>query len=355
MSNKIKEERVKKTLLIVIIAVLVFGILNAETKLKMEIWNRWSYVMEDGEVTKNEMAVKRGYFRLEPKFGNNIKGRFNVDFFSDEDGLDGAGLKIKYAYLDFSNMLPIKDSKITIGLMKTYFGTIYDWDYTTIDKDPSDKYKFVSSTDYGMGISGYLPSGFGTYAIAAYNGEGYKKTAGDINKDLNFTANLRVTPIASITVGGSYMMKTTNDKDEVDDEGVLIREDAQMIAGITKLAFGQFSLLGQFLMKTVSYEADQADKKKTAISLLPVFKVNNSFDIVARYDMYDPDTNTDDDGYNTIVAGFNYHLMKDSKNKPKLFVQTNYQIKQFENDDADVSEIIVQLRWIFSETINKGK
>ena len=103
--------------------------------------------MEDGEVTKNEMALKRGYLRLEPKFGNNIKGRFNVDFFSDEDGLDGAGLKIKYAYLDFSNMLPIKDSKIIIGLMKTYFGTIYDWDYSTIDKDPSDKYNFVSSTD----------------------------------------------------------------------------------------------------------------------------------------------------------------------------------------------------------------
>ena len=94
----------------------------------------------------------------------------------------------------------------------------------------------------------------------------------------------------------------------------------------------------------------------TVISLMPVFKVNNSFDLVARYDMYDPDTDTDDDGYNTIVAGFNYHLMKDSKNKPKLFVQTNYQVKQFEDDDADnVSEIMVQLRWIFSETINKGK
>jgi len=346
---------VKKALLVVIVAVLVFGILNAETKLKMEIWNRWTYAMEDGEVTKNEMAVKRGYFRLEPKFGNNIKGRFNVDFFSDDIN-DGVGIKMKYAYLDFSNMLPIKDSKITIGLMKTYFGTIYDWDYTTIDKDPSDKYKFVSSTDYGMGISGYLPNGFGTYAIAAYNGEGYKKTAGDINKDIDFVGNIRFTPIAGITVGGSYMVKTKNDKDEIDDDGSLIRENAQMIAGVTKLAFGSFSLLGQYLMKTVSYEADLEDVTETAISLMPVFKVSNSFDLVARYDMYDPDTNTDDDGYNTIIAGFNYHLMKDSKNKPKLFVQTNYQIKQFEDDNADnVSEIMVQLRWIFSETINKGK
>jgi hypothetical protein len=135
MSGKMKEEKVKKALLIVILTVVAFGILNAETKLKMELWNRWTYQTIDGEVT----------------------------------------------YLDFSNMLPIKDSKITVGLMKTYFGTIYDWTYITIDKDPSDKYKFVSSTDYGFGISGYLPNGFGTYALAAYNGEGYKKTGGDIN------------------------------------------------------------------------------------------------------------------------------------------------------------------------------
>ena len=345
----------KKTLLIVIISVLAFGIINAETKLKMEIWNRWTYAMEDGEVTKNEMAVKRGYFRLEPKFGNNIKGRFNVDFFSDDIN-DGVGIKMKYAYLDFSNMLPIKDSKFTVGLMKTYFGTIYDWDYTTIDKDPSDKYKFVSSTDYGMGISGYLPNGFGTYALAAYNGEGYKKTAGDINKDMNFVGNIRVTPIPGITVGGSYMMKTKNDKDEIDDGGALIREDAQMIAGVTKLAFGPFSLLGQYLIKTVSYEADLEDVTETVISLMPVFKVSNSFDFIARYDINDPNTNQDNDVETYITAGFNYHILRDSKNSPKLFVQTNFEVMQPEDENENSeSELAVQLRWIFSETINKGK
>ncbi|MCK4956743.1 MAG: hypothetical protein KAS49_03840, partial [Candidatus Cloacimonetes bacterium] len=307
-----------------------------------------------GEVKKNEMALKRGYFRLEPKFSNNIKGRFNLDFFS-YDVNDGVGVKLKYAYLDFSNILPIKDSKITVGLMKTYFGTIYDWDYTTIEKDPSDKYKFVSSTDYGVGISGYLPNGYGSYAIASYNGEGYKKTSGDINKSMNFTANLRVFPIPGVTVGGSYMMNSNNDKDELDNKGNKVREDINMLAGVTKLAFGRFALLGQYLTKTVSYEADKDDKTTTALSLVPTFKVNNSFDIVTRYDMYDPDTDKEDDGYNTIMAGFNYHIMKDSKNKPKLFVQTNYQITQYENDDDAVSEIMVQLRWIFSETINKEK
>ena len=133
----------KKVILSILLTIMVVSFLQAETKLKMEIWNRWTYQTVDGENTVNEMALKRGYFRLEPKFSSKIKGRFNVDFFSDDDADNGAGLKIKYAYLDFSKILPIKDAKITAGLMKTYFGTIYDWDYTTIDKDPSDKYKFA--------------------------------------------------------------------------------------------------------------------------------------------------------------------------------------------------------------------
>ncbi len=118
-----------------------------ELKGKLEMWNRVIIEREAGEFTKKYFALERGYFRLEPKFNSKIKGRFNLDFFSDEDGLDGAGLKIKYAYLNFSELIPITDSKITVGLIKNYFGTIYDWNYTTIQKALEDKEKICSSTD----------------------------------------------------------------------------------------------------------------------------------------------------------------------------------------------------------------
>ena len=344
----------RKTLLTLILIIVALGFLHAETKLKMELWNRWTYQMIDGDVTKNEMALKRGYFRLEPKFSENIKGRFNLDFFSDDDNevADGAGLKIKYAYLDFKNLLPIKETTLTVGLMKTYFGTIYEWTYPTIDGDPSDKYKFVSSTDFGFGVSGKIPNSFGSYNLAIYNGEGYKKVGDNINTDMNYVANLRVTPIAGVTLGGSYMFRSENDSDADD------LEEYNLIAGVGKFAFGPFSLLAQYLMKDKDKpNVDGYEKvNTTAMSFLPVFKVNNNFDILARYDIYDPDTDTENDGYNTIVAGFNYHIIRDAKNNPKLFVQTNYQLKQYEADDSDdVSELLVQLRWIFSETINKGK
>ncbi len=343
----------RKTLLTLILIIVALGFLHAETKLKMELWNRWTYQMIDGDVTKNEMALKRGYFRLEPKFSENIKGRFNVDFFSDDDNkvADGAGLKIKYAYLDFKNLLPIKESTLTVGLMKTYFGTIYEWNYTTIEGDTSDKYKFVSSTDFGFGVSGKIPNGFGSYDLAIYNGEGYKKVGKNINTDMNYAANLRITYFAGVTLGGSYMFKSENDSDADN------REECNLIAGIGKFAFGDFTLLTEYLYKVKSLPnaiPEEDDVTSSVITIMPVYKINDKIELLARYDIYDPDTDKDDDVENTIIAGLNYYIMRDAKNKPKLFVQTNYQMTQFEDDNKDdESELLVQLRWIFSETINK--
>lgn len=349
---------------LIILFVLVFVVMNiafAETKLKMEIWNRWTYTTQDGEVLQNEMAVKRGYFRLEPKFSQNIKGRFNVDFFSDDGAGDGAGLKMKYAYLEFTDILPVKDMKLTAGLMKTYFGTIYDWNYTTIEKDPSDKYKFVSSTDYGVGVSGYLPNGFGTYGVAAYNGEGYKKSGDDINKDLNFTGNIRVTPIVGVTLGGSYMLKTTNDSEVEGDDGEMVdnpgREEYNLMAGVGKFAFGNASVLAQYLQKVKSMPnvEDYEDVTTSVISVMPTYKLNNKIDLIGRYDMYDPNTDADDDGETILVAGANFNLQRDAKNSPTLMLQANYETKAYENEDKEnVNQLMLQLRWIFAETLNKG-
>ena len=343
----------KKVLVISILTLMIIGSLQAETKFKMELWNRWTYQMTDGEVTKNEMALKRGYFRLEPKFSEDIKGRFNIDFFSDDDNkvADGAGLKIKYAYLDFNNFLPIKDSKLTVGLMQTYFGTIYEWSYPTIEGDPSDIYKFVSSTDFGFGVSGIIPNEFGSYNLAIYNGEGYKNVGKNINTDMNYAANLRISAINNVILGGSYMFRSEKDSDADD------REEYNLMVGIGKFAFGNFTLLAEYLQKVESApNVDNLDDvTTTVISILPVYKINDKFELLARYDIYDPNIDRDNDVENTIIAGLNYHIMRDANNAPKLFVQTNYKITQYEADnEVDVQEILVQLRWIFSEVINKN-
>ncbi len=343
----------KAIFFLLMIAVLATSLSAIETKFKMELWNRWTNESIDGETTKNYFGLSRGYFRLEPKFNSNISGRFNVDFFSGstDEFADGAGLKIKYAYLDFKYPWMLKDSKLSAGLLKTYFGTIYTYEYTMIDKDPSDKYKFASSADYGITYGGYLPAGYGTYNLGLYNGEGYKKgTSDDTNTSMAFVGNLRLTPFPGLMVGGSYMMNSKNEEDEDD------REDYSKIAVVGKVAYGPVSVDGQYLMQTTSYEADGAeDVNKTVISIMPVVKLGAylplDIDLVGRYDIHDPDTDNDDDSDSTIMAGLNWMLLRDAKNKPQVMVQANYNIKSFEDDSDDINTMMVQLRYIFSHKL----
>ncbi|HEW91913.1 MAG TPA: hypothetical protein ENF81_05165, partial [Thermotogaceae bacterium] len=67
------------------------------TNIEMYLWNRLTYVKSGDEVIENQFSLARGYLRINHAFSSNISGRFNIDIFSDDDGLDGAGLKLKYA------------------------------------------------------------------------------------------------------------------------------------------------------------------------------------------------------------------------------------------------------------------
>ena len=115
------------------------GLNGLETKLSGEFWVRWiseiakrkdSNGNYDDKLVSNYLSLERGYLGLETKFTEQVKGRFTVDIFTTDktyeyqvyslsDGtltsstksgsIDGAGLKIKYAYVDFGGFIPVKD------------------------------------------------------------------------------------------------------------------------------------------------------------------------------------------------------------------------------------------------------
>lgn len=309
-----------------------------ELKGKLEVWNRVVVEREADEFTERYFALERGYIRLEPKFNSKISGRFNLDFFSDEDGLDGAGLKLKYAYLDFSELIPIPESKITFGLIKNYFGTIYDWDYITIQKALEDLEKVCSSTDYGIGLYGYLPQGYGEYAIAVMNGEGYKKTAGDVNLNPKFQANLRLIPIADVTVGGSVFYE---DVSPIPDTSI----SNLTFAGVTRLVFGPVEAWGEYIY------SDIEETTSHGFMIMPIIKLakvaDADIDLVGRYDYWDPNRDVDDNGHSRITGGFNWNILRDSKNSPVVMLQVNWEHTMYEIEEMDAIDLVmIQLRWI---------
>jgi len=305
-----------------------------ETKVSMTLWNRYTADLTGGELNESVFSLERGYFRVEPTFNDKIKGRFNIDLFSDDDALDGAGLKLKYAYLDFSEVLPIPESKISAGLIKHYFGTIYDWEYISIQKALEDKEGVASSTDYGFALYGYLPGGYGEYAVSVLNGEGYKKTGGDLDKEPEIAANLRVIPIPGFTLGGSVLYE--NDENE-----------RLAYAGVAHFSKGPFELWGEYLVSDIN------EITSSGFMVMPIIKLKRmagiDVDILGRFDMWDGNTDADDDGHMNITAGLNWNLVRDEKGAPMVFLQLQGERTMFEDDAIeDIDKLMAQLQWTFS-------
>lgn len=380
MKQNQKGVKMKKhaLLLTLVIAVLSMSLVAQEIKISGEMWNRWT--MDSGttaadtmntSIRSNTLSLERGYFGLEAKFTETVKGRFTVDMFSTDALKDGAGLKLKYAYVDFANVLPIPDSKITVGLQKVYFGSIYDWDYTIIGKAPTDEYKIANSADYGISLNGYLPSGLGDYALGIYNGEGYKNWGQNLknNTELAYLANVRLTPIPGLSLGGSFMTNSSEREESITTGAVNAAYNRQMLAdGLARIAFGPLDLWAEYISKSVEYPnvaAGTADYSANGLMVMPIVSLKNylgkDIQILGRWDRWDETDNSVNRNLSeTVTAGINYNFMHNESAVPAMQLQLNYSNRTYDADESaasyanglkDYAQLMLQLKWRFSNTI----
>jgi len=328
----------KKLLILAVVATIALGAFEpGQSWIEGKTWFRMNMERYDGETEAMGFEVARGYFTFGHQFTPTISGKFNVDIYSSDKSSDanGAGLKIKAAYLEYSGILP--DAKLQAGVIKNYFGTIYDWSYLTIEKAPEDLNGITTSADAGVALAGYIPSGFGEYQLGVYNGGGYKKYNGNIDVNPAFVANVRFIPISGVTLGGS--MHFSQYEIATDTLGGTENKNDMKIAGVLRGAYGPAELWGEYLMRK------QDETQSSCIMVMPVVTFANRFQILGRYDIWDPNADVDDDGYNLMVVGANYFL---SKNTPSTQIQVNWERATPELADAEPTDnFSVQLRWEF--------
>ncbi len=332
-------------------------------------WARFTRYIKDENPTDNSFQLARGYFTYYYKFSNSVSTRFTVDMFSDATASHGAGLKLKYGYLDF--VMPVKDLKLEAGIIKNYFGTIYDWDYVTIEKALDDKESVVGSSDIGLALAGFLPAGWGEYQVGMYNGEGYNKPGTKTDLYPLFTANARVIPIPGVTLGGSVRYGMEEDTligamlaDSTID--TTLKDMPRMeVSGVLRLSYKFVDIWGQYINKSWQdlYPSDSTAKfNASGFMIMPTLTMPvealDDLQLVFRYDFWDPKTGEDfeNNSYSRLTAGFNYFLTRDSGGKPTTRVTLNWTQKSYENKDlADgdtgfkkpETDISLQLRWDF--------
>lgn len=365
---------------------LLFGLLiafpgmarAAETSLGMELWSRWTMISgtspadsSSSQIKNNSIALERGYLDLKTKFTELTSARFTVDMFSTDTQKDGAGLKLKYAFMDFDGIIPIPDARLSVGLQKVYFGSIYDWDYTLIGKAPSDEYKLANSADYGISVNGYLPSGWGEYALGVYNGDVYKNFGSNLkeNTSMEFLANLRLTPITGLTLGGSFMTNSVErEKALATDIPVSGYQTQNLIDALARLAFGPAILTVEYLSKAVEYpnvSDGSKDYNASGISIIPILNLRHYIDqdvqLLARYDRWDETDNASNKHLlQAITGGINYNLMHNESYSPALQLQLNATHKSYDAEKSAASydhklkdnlTVMAQLKWRFSHKL----
>ncbi len=229
---------------------------------------------------------------------------------------------LKKAQVDWKS--PI--GKITLGMqgMNMFNVTEKTWGFRFIDKSPMDRYGFSSSADMGIGYSGKM-SGI-SYSVLMTNGSGYKKQENDKFKKLSFNGvygQPKLVKEDGYNVGMAYSMEPY----EVANEESYNKSVMSFFGGY---AANGLRVGGEFDMHTDSNEDSFTQQ---IIAMYGAYKVTGNMEALVRMDMYDPSTDTDDDGITYMIAGLNYYATDG------LIITPNIRMTSFENSDVKSTTI----------------
>ncbi|MFO7637715.1 MAG: hypothetical protein R6X14_00200 [bacterium] len=244
-----------------------------------------SFGVTDPSVSR--FALERGYLRTGYRWTEDLYTKFTIDIFSSDKYPDGATVRLKEAYIDFA--LPVKDFLFTAGLQKHYFGLVHSWNYTHPDKSLGDAQGIAASSEYGLVVSGKLPNKLGELQLGLYNGEGYQYVGKYVNTVPELLANLRLTPLPWVMVGGSVMYhgedmsRYRNDSRGRTADGMRYMMADTVNAGVLGFApvfefkQGPVTLLGEAILHSFSREFSYYDiDRDTAGSVTDSALVENS-------------------------------------------------------------------------------
>jgi len=259
----------------------------------------------------NGFQFRRIYFT----YDHNIAKSFSVRFRMELDSEAGETINpfIKNAYLAWKNFIP--NATLYFGAQGTPSWETSEkvWGYRSIEKTIMDMRKVASSSDLGIAVKGTFgeTSSVGYHLVFA-NGEGEK---GENNKykkvylslPIKLTKAFQVAPYADFEGGPDGKTKQT----------------LALFAGVSQENFkGGVEVFQKTNVKQATNGNDLVENGLSVFGSLNLFGNIKGF---ARYDIYDPNTNINDDGKKYIVAGFDFEVEKGVKIMPNIKIETSDQ------------------------------
>lgn len=383
---------------------------TGKTEVGGNFWFRYHLDRIDESTQRSGFNVERGYLGLGHRWNSHISGQMTINVFTSlgESGLNGWDFELRDAYVNLAYIIP--HGKVRVGLQKNYFGTVHDWKYLTVRRSLADAVGVVQERDYGVAFLGMVPGGMGEWALGVMNGEGFSSGLspqyGDRQPGL--MATLRLVPLRETVVGFSFLWDKrhvypwayVSDADPYGSSAPYETRTGFSFMG--RLGSGPFSVLGEYLYYDYPIpDRDDpqvaANVKGTGFSIFPMMRLTEKFDLVGRYDFWDPDKDSETSiacmqrfevgtgtgiyyfeapmawwlpadysweyysvSHNVYTVGFNYNLTDRMEGGPGVVIQVNWQRMDPQEDlewydpatletgemalDA-VDSFIFQLRW----------
>ncbi len=271
------------------------------------IAGQYVYDQTEDKLPSNELKFNYARIQVGGKLNDNLGGLVQ---FKAKSG--SPAISVAYINLDY-----FPNTNVRIGRIKSPFGLeILEHPF----KNPIISFSDVSKDIWpgcDMGVKVTYKHKYATGIIAYQNGN--KVALVDDNDAKDICGRLVVAPVKGFDVGGSYYMgKSGTYHLATNRYGVEANYKA-----------GPLWLRGEFLnAKSAKNEPIIDTVRSVGYYALATYKLLSQVEAIARYSVYDLNTDTDDNEKTNITIGLNYYLISDTWNRISL----NYEIR---NDKAD--------------------
>tara|TARA_Y100001936_G_scaffold167381_1_gene163605 strand:+ start:2770 stop:3768 length:999 start_codon:yes stop_codon:yes gene_type:complete len=272
-------------------------------------------------------GLNRVYFTYQKEISDGISYKFQTDVgqlevFDDVDvDVDGEILVstdktqfvayLKKAQLDWKS--PI--GKLTFGMqgMNMFNVTEKTWGFRFLQKSAMDKYKFSSSADLGIGLSGKLFDNI-SYSVMYTNGTGYKASENDKHKKISIQlvhGEKKLVKKDGFNAGTSFSVEPY-DFDETTIKNKIVTS-----------IYGGYAGNGLRIGTELDTHTDEGnDITQQIIAAYASYKLSEKLESLVYFDMYDPDISKNKDENTDMIIGFNYRPAKGLTMTPNMRMST---------------------------------
>jgi len=248
------------------------------------------------DTDNNSFNMSRAYFAFSKQVNDDVSYKFQTDIGSA--GPTDYTVYLKDASLSWKSGI----GKFVFGLQGMNMFKVQEdtWGYRFIEKSAMDLNKYSSSADMGIGWE----NSFGpiTPSIMLTNGVGYKKLEDDGYKKLSMRLLYGPAKLKKGFNAGAVL--STESKDYLDNMGATQTGNTMVLGGFAAVAAGPLRAGGEINMLTKKFDTDVTGN---LISVYANYDLNETLSGFGRFDVVEPDADTEDDGHNYMIFGAAYH------------------------------------------------